>query len=240
MSYVLEPMAIRAEGSERAAFIRRTYAHLAGAVLAFAALEFALFRVIDVEQVLPLLFRTPLTALIMLAAFIGVGFLARMWAYSDTSPAVQYLGLALYVVFQAVFFMPILWLANNYFPGQHLIETAGILTLCVFGGLTASVFITRKDYSHLGPILCMASFIMLGVLIAAVFFPILSGGVMGLVVSFAMVAIMSGYILYDTSNVMHHFRTHQHVAAALELFADVALLFWYILRILMILGSGRE
>lgn len=240
MSYVLEPMAFRAEASERAAFIRRTYAHLAGAVLAFVAIEFALFRFLDAEELMRTMFRTPITALVMLAAFIGVGFLARMWAYSDTSPGMQYLGLTLYVVFEAVFFMPILWVANNYFAGQHLIETAGILTLCVFGGLTASVFITRKDYSWMGPALMMASFIMFGVIVVSIFFPIFSSGVMGLVVSLAMVAILSGYILYDTSNVIHHFRTTQHVAAALELFAHVALMFWYILRILMILASNRE
>ena len=40
------PLAIEAERSERAAFFRRTYAHLAGAVLAFVALEAAFFTLI--------------------------------------------------------------------------------------------------------------------------------------------------------------------------------------------------
>ena len=46
-----------------------------------------------------------------------------------------------------------------------------------------------------------------------------------------MIALASGYILYDTSNVLHHYREDQYVAAAIELFADVALMFWYILQI---------
>jgi FtsH-binding integral membrane protein len=46
-----------------------------------------------------------------------------------------------------------------------------------------------------------------------------------------MVAFAGTAILYQTSNVLHRFRTDQHVAAALVLFASVALLFWYILRI---------
>jgi len=108
----------------------------------------------------------------------------------------------------------------------------GRVTLCVFAGLTASVFITRADFSFLGPILAVAMFLMLGVIIAAIFFPPVQG-LLGLGFSFVMVALMAGYILYDTSNVIHHFRTDQHVAAALELFADVALMFWYVLRILM-------
>jgi FtsH-binding integral membrane protein len=49
----------------------------------------------------------------------------------------------------------------------------------------------------------------------------------------AMVVLACGYIMYDTSNVIHHYRTNQHVAAALALFASVALLFWYVLQLLM-------
>jgi FtsH-binding integral membrane protein len=48
-----------------------------------------------------------------------------------------------------------------------------------------------------------------------------------------MIAFACGYILYDTSNVMLHYRTTQHVAAALALFASVMLLFWYVLRVLL-------
>jgi FtsH-binding integral membrane protein len=99
--------------------------------------------------------------------------------------------------------------------------------------LTLSVFVTRKDYSFLRPILCVGSMIALGVIVAACFLPLN----LGLFFSFAMVALMAGYILYDTSNVMLHYRTDQHVGAALELFASVAMLFWYILRIVMSVSS---
>ena len=51
--------------------------------------------------------------------------------------------------------------------------------------------------------------------------------------SYAMIALACGYILYDTSNVLHNYRTDQYVAAALALFAAVMLLFWYVLRILL-------
>jgi FtsH-binding integral membrane protein len=95
--------------------------------------------------------------------------------------------------------------------------------------------VTRKDYSFLRPILCVASLIALGVIVAAIFLPIGNG--LGLFFSFAMVALMSGYILYYTSQVMLHYRTDQHVAAALALFASVATLFWYILRIVMSVSS---
>jgi FtsH-binding integral membrane protein len=56
---------------------------------------------------------------------------------------------------------------------------------------------------------------------------------LGVWFSIAMVAFAGAAILYDTSNVLHHYPADRHVGAALELFASVALLFWYILRLFM-------
>ena len=54
-----------------------------------------------------------------------------------------------------------------------------------------------------------------------------------------LVVFAAGAILYDTSNVLHHYRTEQHVAASLALFASVGLLFWYILQIVISLSNRR-
>ena len=51
-----------------------------------------------------------------------------------------------------------------------------------------------------------------------------------------MIVFAGGAILYSTSRVLHEYQTGQHVAASLELFAAVALLFWYVLRLLMSFG----
>ena len=72
----------------------------------------------------------------------------------------------------------------------------------------------------------------LSLIVCAVIF----GFNLGLVFSAAMVLLASGAILYDTSRIMNHYSTDQHVAASLQLFASVALLFWYVLRILMSLN----
>jgi FtsH-binding integral membrane protein len=56
---------------------------------------------------------------------------------------------------------------------------------------------------------------------------------LGPIFTYAMIALACGYVLYHTSNVLHHYRLGQHVAAALALFASVALLFWYILQLFM-------
>ncbi len=222
-----EPVAY-AQPTERAVFIRRTYAHLAGAILAFVGLEAVLLHVCDHQQILGILNESPYSWLLVLGAFMAASWVAQYWARSATSVALQYLGLGLYVVAEAVIFLPLLILATDY-AGPNVIPTAAILTLATFAGLTLSVFVTRKDFSFLGPILTVGSLIALGLIVVAIFVHF----DLGTLFAAAMVILMSGYILYYTSNVMLHYRTDQHVAAALALFAAVATLFWYILEIVM-------
>lgn len=240
MRYEMAPLAIESDRSERAAFIRRTYAHLAGAILAFIAIEATIFGVIrpmmdgGFEQALGTMLQSRFSWLIVMVAFIGVGYLARYWATHGASPALQYAGLSLYVVAEALIFVPILWVAMFLIPSEpghqfDLVGQAGILTMCLFAGLTAVVFITGKDFSFLGPIIAIASFLALGVIICAILF----GFSLGLFFSLAMIVLAAGAILYDTSNIIHHFRTDQHVAASLSLFASVAFLFYYVLLALM-------
>ena len=74
----------------------------------------------------------------------------------------------------------------------------------------------------------------LGIIVASCVF----GFNLGIIFSGAMVLFASGAILYYTSNIIHHYNTEQYVAASLSLFASVALLFWYVLRILMRLSRN--
>jgi FtsH-binding integral membrane protein len=230
MEYELDrPYAAQAEQDARAAFIRRTYALLAGSVLAFIGVEALLLSVVPQNTIIGIFGGRPLGLLVVLLAYWGASWIAQVWARSETSVGLQYTGLALYIVAQAVIFLPLLYVATHYLNDKTLIPKAGILTAAVFGGLTMSVFITRKDYSFLGPALCVGGWIVMGVIVAAIVF----GAGLGLWFSFAVVALISGFILYQTSAVLLHLRTDQHVAAALMLFASVSTLFFYILRILM-------
>ena len=60
---------------------------------------------------------------------------------------------------------------------------------------------------------------------------------LGLVFMVAMVALAGASILYNTSQIMNSYPEDRYVGAALGLFAGVALLFWYILRLLMALRN---
>jgi hypothetical protein len=110
-----------------------------------------------------------------------------------------------------------------------VIGESAVITLAIFVGLTLTVFMTRKDFSFMRGILSICTFAALGVIIASVLF----GFTLGALFSGAMVLLMSGYILYQTTLVMKAFRPTQHVAAALMLFATVVTLFLYVLDLVM-------
>jgi FtsH-binding integral membrane protein len=229
--------AVQSRADARVTFLQRTYLHLAGAVLAFVGLEAVLLSQGWDIAFLNMLAGSRYSWLIVLAAFIGVSWLAQSWANSDVSKGMQYLGLGLYVVAEAIIFLPLLGIANHFFGHEYVIAKAAIMTLTVFAGLTIGVLMTGHDFSFLRTALWAGSFGLLGLIVASIFFPMGSG--LGLIICFAGVALACISILYYTSTVLHHYPTDKYVGAALLLFASVALLFWYILQLVMSF-SGRD
>ena len=222
-------IAAEAPVSERVAFIRKTYLHLGGAVLAFIALEAALLNSPLAQPLVQTMLGGRMSWLIVLGAFMLVGWVADRWARSASSPAMQYLGLGLYVVAEAIIMLPLLYVAAYFSGDPNIIAKAGVLTGLVFVGLTGTVLLTRRDFSWLRPALTVAGFAALGLIVVSILF----GFTLGTLFAAVMVVVAAGYILYYTSNVLHHYPVGSHVAAALALFSSVALLFWYILRIFM-------
>ena len=211
---------------ERATFIRRTYIHLLGAILACIAIDAAIFAVFY-EQIGGLIQSLgQMVWLVVLGGFMLVSVVADRWARSDTSKAMQYAGLGLYVVAEALILVPLLYIADTIAPGA--IQSAGIVTVFVFGGLTLTVLVTKADFSFLKWGIAAGGVIAMGLIVASAF---LGGLSLGIWFSGAMVLLACASILYSTSNVLKYYRTDQYVAASLTLFASVALLFWYVLQI---------
>ncbi len=210
----------------RTQFIKKTYINLALALLVFAVLECFLMTWQPAVE-LAAKMTEGRTWLVVLAAFMGVSWLANKWALSSVSISTQYAGLYLYVIAEAVIFLPLLIVANTIAPDA--IVNAGALTVALVLGLTATVFITGQNFSFLRGILVITSFIALGLIVCSVLF----GFELGLWFSGAMILFAAGVILYQTSALIHEYNDTQYVAAALGLFAAIALLFWYILRFMM-------
>ena len=221
----------------RATFIRRTYGHLAAAVGAFILIELALFQIPDIDsKVMGILAKSPYSMLFVLGGFMLASYLANKWALTSTSKGMQYAGLGLFVIAEAVVFLPILLVAASprFLNAPDLIGQAGMITAAMFAGLTFIAFSTKKDFSFLGGII-KVGFLVAVVTIVLSFF---MGFSLGLFFSGAMVLLAATSILWSTSNIIHHYGTEQYVAASLGLFASVAMLFFYVLRILMILRGS--
>lgn len=227
--------AVHAAPESRGKFIERTYMHLAGAIFAFVGLEALIFNTAIGQQfavsLLELMAVSRYAWLGFLGAFMIAGTLANMWAHSSRSQGMQYLGLGLYVLAEVVIFCPLLMIAN-WQAQQHggsIILPAGVTTLAVFTGITGYVFISKQNFSWLRGGLVAASIASIVVIVLATIF----GFHLGLLFMGLMVLLAAGYVLYTTSNILHEYGTHQHVAASLALFAAIALMFWYILQIFM-------
>src|SRR5919106_2130773 len=156
LSYVVA----EAPAEQRVAFIRRTYQHLACAVLAFLALEWVFFQTGVAQKLTATLVGTRFSWLFVLGGFMAVSWIAERWAHSNASQGMQYLGLGVYVVAEAIIFVPLLFIASAV--GPNVIPTAGLITALLFGGLTFTAFTTRKDFSFLGGILKIGGFVGLG------------------------------------------------------------------------------
>ncbi len=211
----------------RATFINRTYQHLLGAIVGFAAIEVFLFTSGLAETIARAMFSIPGGWLVILGAFMIVGWLASRTAHTSTSLGAQYAALVGFVVAEAIIFVPMLYLAEA--QGGGVIQSAAMVTLLGFAGLTAVAFVTRKDFSFLGSLLRWGFVVALVLIVAGAIF----GFQLGTFFSVAMVGLAGAAILYDTSNVLHHFPEDRYVGASLELFASVAMMFWYVLRIFM-------
>jgi FtsH-binding integral membrane protein len=209
----------------RADFIWRTYGHVAAAILLFAGIETYLFDSGIAQTLAPRMLS--MSWWLILGAFMLVGWIATHVAHTVQSKPLQYAALVGFVTAQAIIFLPMLWLAIELQPG--IIESAVGVTLLGTAALTAVVFITRKDFSFLRGIL----FWLFGLAIVAIIGSLLFGFELGTWFSVAMIGFAGAAVLFDTSNILHHYPEDRYVGAALALFASIAMMFWYVLRLFM-------
>jgi FtsH-binding integral membrane protein len=213
---------------DRSAFIWKCYAHVVGAILALIAVEYYLFSSGAAVAIAETMMRSPMGVVV---GFIGLSWAAGHMAHRLESTAAQYAAFAAFVVLWAVMFVPILGYAIVYGQerGVNIIEDAAVVTLFGCAALIATVMITRKDFSFLRGVMVWGFFIAIGLIVASM----LLGFNLGTWFSVGMIGFAGVAVLYDTSNIMHHYPQDKYVAASMALFASIAMTFFYILRLFM-------
>ncbi|PJE39504.1 Bax inhibitor-1 family protein [Flavobacterium sp.] len=211
---------------EKANFYKKTYQHLALAILAFIVVETLMIKLVPEEAIVWMLSGRFIWLFIIGLFWLGTTMSDRLAFHPSREK--QYLGLSLYVILEAIIFLPMIFIASVY-AGGDVIMQAALTTLFMFGGLTSVVFFTNTDFSFLRTMLIVGGFVSLGIIVAGAIF----GFNLGLWFSAGMAVLASASILYQTDQIKNNYGTQQYVGASLQLFSSVMLLFWYILRIFM-------
>ena len=217
----------QATSAERATFYKHTYGHVAGGVLVFILLE-ALFLQSEFLVTTLLSFTQGYLWLVLIGGFMGISWIAQKMAMDEVSKPKQYLGYFLYIVGQALLFVPMMYIVINY-TGTVVLKQAAAVTVALFVALSVIAFSSKVDFSFLRGIITIGFVLAIGAIIAGMLF----GFTLGLWFSVAMCALAAGSILYETQQIQYQYSTNQYVAAALGLFSSLMLLFWYVLRIFM-------
>ena len=210
----------------RSQFIWKCYAHVVGAILAFAAIEVYLFSSGIAQTIAAPMMNS---WLLVLGGFILVSWGATHVAHRLESKVSQYAAFAVFVFAEALIFSPMLLMAMVMDPSGTMIESAATVTVIGCVGLVATAMITRKDFSFMRGLLVWGGMLALGAIAGSLIF----GANLGTWFSVAMIGFAGIAVLYDTSNIMHHYPSDKYVAASMALFASIAMMFWYILRLFM-------
>jgi FtsH-binding integral membrane protein len=218
----------------RSDFIVRVYQHLLVAIGVFVAMEALLINLGAAEAMYDFLAGASAAWLLLLGGFMVVSWLATTAAHDVLNPSRQYGGLFALAAAEALIFAPFLhYLFEVSGDGAATVGSAAVITAIGFGGLTLVALTTRKDLSFIRPMLLWGGICAVVLIVAAVLF----GLALGIWFSVAMIALAGGSILYQTQTIMRHYPAEAYVGAAVQLFASVMMLFWYVLRLVSQLRS---
>ncbi len=205
---------------------------IAGALVALYAGEPTLLQTRDAVLAIP-----PMVAfamqhwILMLLVYLGAFFVASSMRRAR---GLNVVALFAYTFVTGLFLAPTLFMAQAMAShGATLdaspVRDAFLLTGGAFAGLSGYVLLSRKDFSFLRAGLSMGIWVILGAMLLSMFF---HAAVFQLAIASVGVLLFCGYILYDTSRILHDRDDNDAVGAALRLFLDVVNLFVFLLRIL--------
>jgi uncharacterized protein len=225
MSPSLERPISQQPAEVRSRFMTRVYLQLMVGIAAFIAIEYALFQTGLAYDIFNFVAGT--TWLLVLGGFMIVSWMANSWGYRAETPGAQYGAYGLLVLANAVLFaVPLVYAIEFTDAGAETVEIAAQISLFAFAALSFIAIRTGKDFSFLRGILMWGGILALVAIVGSVIF----GTGLGTWFSVAMIGFAGAAILYDTQKIYTSYPPNREVAAAMSLFASLALLFWYVLR----------
>lgn len=210
--------AAEASLTERMSFIRKVYA------LFFVATLFAIGGAGLGLSFPPLMMAAAQHPWIVLILMLGGVMGAQAVRHV---PGLNLLALFGFTTLTGVMISPVLYIIGQINPAS--IIQAGVLTVGIFGGLTAYVFISRRDFSFLRGMVVTG---LIVVILAGILNIFIGSTALGFAVAAATLLLFSGFVLYDTSNIIRRYPTNEYVAGALSLYLDAFNIFLALLRLL--------
>ena len=199
--------------------LRNTYM-LLGMTLVFSTITASIAMAMNLGQG---------AALIMTLAAFGLLFVVNRTADSSK-------GIVAIFAFTGLMGASLGPMLNHYMAmsgGPELVMQAFGGTAVVFFGLSSYALTTRKNFSYMGGFLMVGLLVAVVASIANIFLNIPA---LSLTISAAMVMIMSGLILYDTSRIINGGETN-YIRATVALYLDIYLLFMHLLNLLTAFGG---
>ncbi len=208
---------------ERLGFLKKVYGLLAASLLSATVGAF-----LGMGPLLPIVASMGLLSFVF---FIGSFFFLM---FAQRKPGLNMVALFSFTTIAGLMIGPMLYSFVAVGAGSVVVEALALTTI-TFVGLTAYVFISKKDFSFMSGFLMTGLIILIvGGLLNAFFF---QSPMMRFAFAGAGVLLFSGFILYDTSNILRRYSTDDYVSATVALFLDVFNLF---IHLLALLGLSRD
>ncbi|MGI9622744.1 MAG: Bax inhibitor-1/YccA family protein [Acidimicrobiales bacterium] len=211
----------------RIAFMMKVYQHIGLAIAAFIGIEFLLFTSGAAEWAYDFLAGSGGAWLLFLGLFMVGSFIAAQATSDLSNPGRQYAGLFGTAALEALIFAPFLWYVFKVQDSANDVWIAAVITAMGFVALSAVAWVTRRDLSFIRPLVMWGGVAALLLIVSSLLF----GWHLGTWFSVAMIAVAGGAILYTTQKALRSYPEQAYVAAAVQLFAALMTMFWYVLRI---------
>lgn len=212
---------IAAPLAERMAFLKKVYGLLSISILLAAG---ASWMTISNQSFLETVYNNLLLFIVLEFAAIFFTFWARK------KETLGLVALFSFTLLTGITTAPILVMY-----GATTVTQAAFLTGIIFVGLTLYTLLSKRDFSFLGGMLTTSLLVLIvGGLLNAFLF---KSPAVSFIYSAAGVIIFSGFIIFDTFNIMKRYPTDEYISATLSLYLDILNLFLMLLRLL---GLNRD